>query len=193
MFTGIIRHVSPINKADVLDASRTFQIARPRGWRLKAGDSVAVNGICSTVQRTHGATFTASYMSETLRCTTASAWHKNERVNLEQSLRLADRLDGHLVQGHVDATGRIVTIASAKGAYVVKVSVPKPYRRFIAAKGSVALDGVSLTIVDAAKTWFSVALIDYTLRHTNLGEKKPGDEVNVEVDIIAKYVYGHEK
>ena len=193
MFTGIIRNVSLIKKAGVLDSGRTFQIARPRGWRLKAGDSVAVNGICSTVQRTHGATFMVSYMPETLRCTTASAWHADERVNLEQSLRPIDRLDGHLVQGHVDTTGRIVTITSVQGAYVVKVSVPKPYRRFIAAKGSVALDGVSLTVVDAAKTWFSVALIDYTLRHTNLGEKKTGDKVNVEVDIIAKYVYGHEK
>lgn len=197
MFTGIISAVSKVtDTVHAKDVGKTgdFRVsfARPRGWKLAQGESVSVDGICSTVRGLTGTTFSVDYMPETLRVTTAAEFLKGRAVNLERPLRLGDRLDGHLVQGHVDAVGTVLGIRRDGAASIVKVGFPSPYRKFIAKKGSIAMNGASLTVVTTGKTggkgWFTVSLVDYTLRHTALRDLGKGDMVNLEVDMLARYL-----
>ncbi len=127
------------------------------------------------------------YMRETLRRTTLGELTQGSRVNLERSLRLNDLVGGHLVQGHVDAQVRLAGVRRDGGAWIYKISVPQKYRRFIVEKGSVALDGTSLTVAAITATRFTVSLLEFTLEHTTLGGRKPGDRLNLEVDLMAKY------
>jgi len=127
-------------------------------------------------------------MHETIKKTTARFFRKEVQVNLERSLRASDRLDGHLVQGHVDTTGEILEIKKIGNSVIARIDFPPRYRKFIAEKGSIAVNGVSLTIVATNKDWFSVSLVSYTLKHTNLQHLKKGDRVNLEVDILARYL-----
>ena len=127
-------------------------------------------------------------MPETLKKTTAGFFRKGTYVNLEPSLRANDRLDGHLVQGHVDTTGDIKEIRKIGNSVILKICFPNRYRKFIAEKGSVSVNGVSLTVVAVGRNWFTVSLVSYTLRHTNLQNLKKGDKVNIEVDILARYL-----
>jgi riboflavin synthase len=161
---------------------------RPRGWNLKLGDSVNVNGVCSTVSHITAKTFKVEYMPETLKITTAPLLAKGVWVNLERPLRFSDRLDGHIVQGHVDTTGTVLDVKRAESSAVIKISFPVQYKKFIAKKGSICVDGVSLTIAEAGKNWFSVSLVSYTLTHTNLQNLAEGDKVNLEVDMLARYL-----
>ncbi len=162
-------------------------IRTPRRWRLGIGESVAVEGVCSTVQASGAGEFRVVYMRETLRRTTLGELAEGSRVNLERSLRLNDLVGGHLVQGHVDAQVRLAGVRRDGGAWLYKIFVPRKYRRFIVEKGSVALDGTSLTVASLTATSFTVSLLEFTLEHTTLGGRKPGDRLNLEVDLMAKY------
>lgn len=169
-------------------ASILVAIEIPKSSRLKLGESVSVDGICSTVAKLRGTAFEVEYMPETLKRTTVGFFTKGTQVNLERSLRLGDRLDGHFVQGHIDTTGEVREVRRIGGSVVLKISLSVWYKKFIAEKGSITLNGVSLTVVDVRKNDFSVSLVDYTLRHTNLRNLKKGDKVNLEVDMIARYL-----
>jgi riboflavin synthase len=194
VFTGIVEELGEVLAvADLGDSARV----RVRGATVTAdvrhGDSVAVNGVCLTVVEVDGDSFTADVMAETLRRSSLAGLAPGSRVNLERPVPLGGRLGGHLVQGHVDGTGEILSRAPAERWELVRVSLPPSLARYVVVKGSVTVDGVSLTVVDvqrdeAGRDWFSVSLIPTTLRLTTLGRKQPGDLVNLEVDVIAKYV-----
>lgn len=190
MFTGIITAVGKVTS--VTRAARgnlRVGFERPRAWgTIALGESVNIDGVCSTVSRLTARTFEVEYMPETLKLTAASLLKKGARVNLERSLRLGDRLDGHLVQGHVDATGTIAAVVPAAGSLVMKIRFPSPYKKFAAKKGSICVNGVSLTVAEVGKNWFSVSLVNYTLDHTNLQNLTKGDKVNLEVDVLARYL-----
>jgi riboflavin synthase len=190
MFTGIIETTARIKKASVRKGGMVLAIAKPAGWKLQKGDSVSINGVCSTVMSlTGGAVF--EYMPETLLKTSLSGLKAGDYVNLERPLTLNARLDGHLVQGHVDAAGTVGSITKDGNSYRIVVALPRraaSFMRYIAAKGSVAVDGISLTVVAAGKNSFSVHLVPYTWEHTAFNSKKRGDAVNIECDIVAKYL-----
>ena len=189
MFTGIIKKVSKVYKVYKVKGSLSVEIESPKGWKIKPGESISVNGVCSTVKKVSKKSFIVEYMPETIKKTTVGDFRKGMEVNLERSLRVGDLLDGHIVQGHVDCAGKISGVYKVGKSKVIKIWVPKEFIKFLAPKGSVAVDGVSLTVVDSKKNWFSVSLVSYTLENTNLGKIKIGEKVNIEVDSIAKYIF----
>jgi riboflavin synthase len=188
VFSGIVETTSDIMKIVEGQGQRTLHIRTPRAWNLRRGESVCIDGVCSTVQRRVNGSFHVTYMPETLRRSTLAAVAPGNRVNLERSLTLQSLLGGHLVQGHVDTKARIHSIRPEGDAMVYEFSVPRRYSRYMVEKGSIAIDGVSLTLVDVRQGKFLVSLLAYTLDHTTLGDKRPGQAVNVEVDVVAKYV-----
>ncbi len=192
MFTGIVEELGETVAVDDLGDAARLTVRGPQVTQDVAnGDSIAVNGVCLTVAGTSGDTFTADVMRETLSRSGLGSLVPGAPVNLERSVRLADRLGGHLVQGHVDGTGRIISRTPADHWDVVRIGLPPGpagLARYIVTKGSVAVDGISLTIVSVSATWFEVSLIPETLKRTTLGTKQPGETVNLEVDVIAKYV-----
>jgi len=189
MFTGIVRKLAKIKKIATKDGSLFIFIEAPGEWKIKEGDSISVNGVCSTVKKITKGYFQIEYMPETIKKTTAGSFQKGQKLNLEKSLTLNQLLDGHLVQGHIDTRGKIIEIKKIKQSKVMKIRILQKFMSFIAEKGSVSVDGISLTVVDTGKDWFSISLVDYTLKNTNLGTIKKGSEVNIETDILAKYIY----
>jgi riboflavin synthase len=195
MFTGIVEERGEVVAMDRHAGAATVTV---RGPRVTAdageGDSIAVSGVCLTVTATSGSTFTADVMAETLRRTALGALAPGSSVNLERPLRLGGRLGGHLVQGHVDGVATIVSRSPAQHWDVVRIAIPPGLARYIVEKGSVAVDGVSLTVSavgggqDGEPPWFEVSLIPATLSGTTLGSAQPGSDVNLEVDVIGKYV-----
>jgi riboflavin synthase len=192
MFTGIVEELGEVAGIEHRgDAARLTIRGSTQGTSL--GESIAVNGVCLTVTDIIDGTFTADVMGETLDRSGLGALTPGAPVNLERSVRLADRLGGHLVQGHVDATATIVSRTPTAHWDQVRISLPKQISRYVVEKGSIAVDGISLTVsalsdaVEAAG-WFEVCLIPETLKRTTLGSAEPGDTVNLEVDVIAKYV-----
>lgn len=185
MFTGIITHTGTITEAQQKDDLRV-SIACDFARDLVIGESVAVNGCCLTVVEKTDTSFSADISAETLRCT-ADRWAKGSAVNLERSLKLGDALDGHLVTGHVDDTATLDAIAEEGGSHVLQLKAPQELARFTAAKGSVTLDGVSLTVNAVEGETFSVNIIPHTWQHTTLGQRKVGDALNIEVDLMARY------
>ena len=185
MFTGIVEEVGTVRQASVrqltISASKVLE-----GSQL--GDSIAVNGTCLTITRIEKDSFSVEVMPETLRRTNLGQLRSGHQVNLERALSLGARLGGHLVQGHVDATGRVLMLTPEADALLVRYGAPPEVMRYIVPKGFIAVDGVSLTVVDCDTTSFQVALVGFTREHTNLAQRRPGDLVNLEVDIIAKYV-----
>jgi len=188
MFSGIVETTSPIVRVESSRGQRTFSILRPAGWKLKVGGSVSVEGICSTVQKTNGRVFQVTYMPETLRRTTLAGLRPRDEVNLERSLTLNSLMGGHLVQGHVDTTGRIRSIKVEGEARMYEFELPSRLSRYIVEKGSIAVDGISLTVVRSRPGRFTVSLLAFTLNKTTLGRKRAGDQVNIELDILAKYI-----
>ncbi|GAB3645205.1 riboflavin synthase [Streptomyces sparsus] len=189
MFTGIVEELGEVTAVEDLgDASRL----RLRGPLVtegaRHGDSIAVNGVCLTVVTTADGEFTADVMAETLHRSSLGALTAGSRVNLERPMALGGRLGGHLVQGHVDGTGTVTARTPGEHWEIVEVSLPPELSRYLVAKGSITVDGVSLTVVDVADDRFTVSLIPTTLDLTTLGTKKIGDPVNLEVDVLAKYV-----
>ncbi|MFE6161053.1 riboflavin synthase [Streptomyces sp. NPDC056486] len=189
MFTGIVEELGEITAVENLDDASRFRVRGPVVTDgAKHGDSIAVNGVCLTVVEHEGAEFTADVMAETLNRSSLGALAAGSRVNLERPTAVGDRLGGHIVQGHVDGTGEIVDRKPSEHWEIVKISLPAELARYVVEKGSITVDGVSLTVVDAGDDYFTISLIPTTLALTTLGIKQPGDPVNLEVDIIAKYV-----
>ncbi|MCX8526954.1 MAG: riboflavin synthase [Candidatus Nanopelagicales bacterium] len=188
MFTGIVEERGRISTVEPLGDSVRVVIAAAEvleGTRL--GDSIAVNGVCLTVVDCDGNSFSADVMQETLDRSSLGAATAGAHVNLERAARLDSRIGGHLVQGHVDGTGSVLAIEPSDHWTVMRFSLPQEIARYVVEKGSITVDGVSLTVVDAQRDWFSVSLIPTTLQMTTLGDRKVGDRVNLEVDAIAKY------
>ena len=195
MFTGIVEERGEVVAVDRHAGAATMRVRGPRVTAdASPGDSIAVNGVCLTVTATSGTTFTADVMAETLRRSALGALGPGSPVNLERPLRVGGRLGGHLVQGHVDGVAVIVSRSPAQHWDVVRIAVPPGLARYIVEKGSVSVDGVSLTVSavgeggDGAPPWFEVSLIPATLSGTTLGAAQPGSDVNLEVDVIGKYV-----
>nr|WP_277998845.1 riboflavin synthase [Moorella sulfitireducens] len=180
---GVVRRVEAV----ALGARLTIA-AREVLAGTRRGDSIAVNGACLTVVDLTPAALVAEVMAETLRVTTLGSLKPGDRVNLERALQLGERLGGHLVSGHVDGVGEIKTKRQAGIAWELEVVVPPGLERYIVPKGSLALDGTSLTVITAEGSMVTVGLIPHTARHTILGAKGPGDRVNVEVDLLARYL-----
>ncbi|MFG3499098.1 riboflavin synthase [Streptomyces sp. NPDC047928] len=189
MFTGIVEELGEVTAVENLGDASRFRLRGPVVTEgAKHGDSIAVNGVCLTVVETEAGEFTADVMAETLKRSSLGALTAGSRVNLERPMVADGRFGGHIVQGHVDGTGTIVSREPSENWEIVTVSLPAELSRYVVEKGSITVDGVSLTVVDAAADHFSVSLIPTTLALTTLGLKQPGDPVNLEVDIIAKYV-----
>jgi len=196
VFTGIITELGKVAGLERLDGSARLTIDGPLTAAAAAtGGSIAVNGVCLTVTQASRSQFSADVMGETLARSTLGSLRAGGRVNLERPVQAGGRLDGHIVQGHVDGTGTIAGRRAAGSWEVVRISIPPGLSRYIAQKGSVAVDGVSLTvsaISDAGSPgtgqWFEVSLIPETLARTTLGMLAVGERVNLEVDVIAKYV-----
>jgi riboflavin synthase len=196
MFTGIVAELGEVAAVEQYgDAARLTIRGSTEG--VSAGESIAVNGVCLTVADIWDQTFTADVMGETLDRSSLGALTPGAPVNLEQSVRLADRLGGHLVQGHVDGTGTIISRTPAAHWDQVRISLPATISRYVVHKGSIAVDGISLTVSALGPppadgpdgdTWFEVCLIPETLKRTTMGARAPGEVVNLEVDVIAKYV-----
>jgi riboflavin synthase len=191
MFTGII---SDLGQVAARDGGRfTIRCSYPADT-IALGASIACDGACLTAvavtaePKGSGCTFTVDVSNETLAKTTLDEWQPGRRVNLERALRAGEELGGHLVAGHVDGVGRIVDMQEDGHSQRFMVEAPEQLARFIASKGSVALDGISLTVNEAALNRFGINIIPHTLTHTTLGARKPGDRVNLEVDLIARYV-----
>jgi riboflavin synthase len=187
MFTGIVAELGEVAGIEHRGDAAQLTI-RGSTQDVSLGESIAVNGVCLTVTGIIGGTFTADVMGETLARSGLGALTPGAPVNLERSVRLADRLGGHLVQGHVDATGTVISRSPAAHWDQVGISLPAGISRYVVHKGSIAVDGVSLTVSALGHTWFEVSLIPETLKRTTLGTRQPGDTVNLEVDVIAKYV-----
>lgn len=188
MFTGIVVEKGTIHKARGKGVV-TLEVDAPEISReLKVGDSVAVNGVCLTATSTSRKRFEVQVMPETLARSTLGDLRRGSGVNLELPLRFNDRLGGHLVQGHVDGVARVIRIEDDSDARRVWFSADEDLLRYLVSKGSVTLDGVSLTVVEVGRTSFQVALIPHTLEVTTLGRLGIGTNVNVEVDVLAKYV-----
>lgn len=186
MFTGIIRATSKILKIDLSKNGLQLEIVSPKGWKVKEGESISINGICSTVVRA-AKSLTFQYMPETLAKTNAITFKVGDLVNLETSLKVSDTLDGHIVMGHIDSKAKIKSISHEGNSQIFKIQLPEP-TKLLAPKGSVTIDGISLTTVEVNKNFFTVHVIPYTLTNTNLGQKKVDDTVNIEFDILAKYI-----
>ena len=203
MFTGIVEELGRVVRLETVKDCARLTIEAPTVTQdASLGDSISVNGCCLTVAAMHGSTFTADLMAETLTRTTLGSQAPGDPVNFERALRATDRLGGHIVQGHVDATAEVLDRSHGEHWDLLRVGLPQEIARYVAVKGSVALDGVSLTVVDVedaqhdapdasptpgAGASLSVGLIPETLRRTTLGTRRPGERVNLEVDVMAKY------
>ena len=188
MFTGLVADLGHVARIDSTAEGVRLTVESPLARELGEGDSVAVNGVCLTVVGICGDRFGADVMHETLRRSSLGDVEEGGRVNVELPLRADGRLGGHLVQGHVDGVGAVVDVRDEGFARVVTVEAPAELLRYVVEKGSIAVDGVSLTVAEVGDTTFAVSLIPETLERTNLGAATPGTPVNLEVDILAKYV-----
>jgi riboflavin synthase len=193
VFTGIVEELGEVVGIDLAGDSARIRIRGPLVTADAArGDSIAINGVCLTVTGSQDGEFSADVMGETLDHSSLGALRTGAVVNLERPVRSDGRLGGHIVQGHVDCTGTIVARRAAGASEVVRISIPGPLASYVVQKGSVAVDGISLTVSglgeDVGTAWFEVSLIPETLARTTLGRRQPGEVVNIEVDLIAKYV-----
>lgn len=193
MFAGIIEKKAKIKAAEKSGSMLRVRLEKPRGWKLVLGQSVNVDGVCSTVVRTTASVFEVEYMPETLSKTTVGSFEKGQVVNLERSLKFGARIDGHPVQGHVDARVPVREVAALGKAREITLRLNAALVRRVALHGSVALNGVSLTLARMHGPNATVALIPHTLRTTNLGSIKVGDTVNMELDHSAVYLAGVRK
>lgn len=189
MFSGI---VAELGQVAGLRRGRESLVLTVRGGRVVAaaeiGASIAVNGVCLTVTELAGDAFTADVMAETLRATTLGSLRVGDPVNLEPALRAGDPVGGHLMTGHVDGVGTVRTRREGDGSFLLEIETPPGFDRYLVPKGSVAVDGVSLTVVGCAPGRFTVSIIPHTASRTTLGRRRPGDRVNLEADHFAKYV-----
>ncbi len=189
MFSGIVQTLGRVTEVQRCPAGRSLRIeAKLPGGRLRAGESISVDGVCLTVERVLARGFVATAVPETLRLTTLGQVRRGNQVNLERALRFGDLVGGHLVQGHVDGMGRVRSWSKAKGERRLRIAAPRGLQRDVVFKGSVTVNGVSLTVAAVGSDNFVVALVPHTLEVTTLGGLEPTDLVNLEIDLIARYV-----
>lgn len=188
MFTGLIEDVGTVESVERTEDGARLRISSRLAGELASGDSIAVNGCCLTATAVNGDSFETEAMNQTLDVTALGGIEQGSRVNLELAMRAGDRLGGHIVQGHVDGVGTVVSAEDDGFARRVQVELPTQLLRYVVDKGSITLSGVSLTVADLGDSWAEVSLIPETLERTNLGDLAPGDRLNVECDVVAKYV-----
>jgi riboflavin synthase len=188
MFTGLVAGRGAVESLERGEDGVRLRVRSDLAGELSPGDSVAVNGVCLTAVDSYGGGFSADVMAETLRRSSLGPLAEGDEVNLELPLRAGDRLGGHMVQGHVDGTGRVETVSEDGFARLVRIGAPPEVLRYVVEKGSIAVDGVSLTVSVVDDGGFEVSLVPETLERTNLGSASPGRVVNLEVDVVAKYV-----
>jgi riboflavin synthase len=188
MFTGIVKELGKIAAIERSDAGARVRIEATFARDLNEGDSVAVNGACLTATALEDGTFSADVMNQSLDLTNLGALQAGDRVNLEPALRAGDPLGGHIVQGHVDSVGEVESIEPDGIATRLTIAVPERYRRYLVEQGSITVNGVSLTVAALTSEGFGISLIPETLERTTLGQAKAGDQVNLELDVIARYV-----
>ncbi|HTT31543.1 MAG TPA: riboflavin synthase [Solirubrobacteraceae bacterium] len=188
MFTGLVQGIGSVETIERSDDGARITIATPLVSELNAGDSIAINGVCLTAVALDGGSFAADAMNETLARSSLGDLARGSAVNLELPLRATDRLGGHVVQGHVDGVGTIEGVSDDGFARRIRVEAPAAVLRYVVEKGSLAVDGVSLTVTEVNERSFTVSLIPETLQRTNLGGVDAGRRVNLEVDVLAKYV-----
>ena len=188
MFTGLIQDVGTVESVESNSDGARIRIATELGAQIASGDSVAVNGVCLTATSVDESGFETEAMNQTLEVTALGGLESGSRVNLELGMKASDRLGGHVVQGHADGVGEVVSVAEDGFARRLRVALPPELLRYVIEKGSITLDGVSLTVAALGEGWVEVSLIPETLERTNLGEADVGRKINVECDVIAKYV-----
>lgn len=188
MFTGIIECTGTILSVAESGSNRVFSIRSPLGPALRVDQSLAHEGVCLTVEAISDDTHQVTAIAETLQKTNLGLWSAGKSVNLERSLTLESRLDGHIVQGHVDATGICLSREEKDGSWEFRIRFPESFAALVIEKGSIALNGTSLTCFDVTKDAFSVAIIPYTFTHTSIHQLEPGQPVNLEFDMLGKYV-----
>jgi riboflavin synthase len=188
MFTGLVAGTGAVESLERGDGGVRLRVRTELAGELGPGDSVAVNGVCLTAVEADDAAFSADVMAETLRRSSLGPLTTGDEVNIELPLRAGDRIGGHMVQGHVDGTGRVEAVSEDGFARVVRIGASPEVLRYVVKKGSIAVDGVSLTVSSVDDDGFEVSLIPETLERTNLGSAAPGRVVNLEVDVVAKYV-----
>jgi riboflavin synthase len=188
MFTGIIESIGFVKEKIVTGSNTIFWIESQLSSELKVDQSLAHDGVCLTIEEIKNGSYKVTAVEETLHKTNLHNWNKGSVVNLERSLLLSSRLDGHFVQGHVDCTAICKRITDKKGSWELTFTFPKKFSNFIIEKGSISINGVSLTVFDVQNKTFSVAIIPYTFDHTTMKHLKIGEEVNIEFDMIGKYI-----
>jgi riboflavin synthase len=188
VFTGLIEDLGTVESLDRTDDGAHLRISSRLAGELSLGDSIAVNGCCLTATAVDGDSFETEAMNQTLEVTALDGIEQGARVNLELAMKVGERLGGHIVQGHVDGVGTVLSVEDDGFARRLRVDLPAQLLRFAVDKGSITLNGVSLTISQLGDGWAEVSLIPETLERTNLGDLAPGDRLNVESDVIAKYV-----
>lgn len=188
MFTGIIQQKGKIKKIKKSSGLTSMLVELNKPMDINEGDSLNLNGVCSTITEVSKNSFEVEYMPETLQKTNISDLKDNDEINIESALKASDKLNGHLVTGHIDSTGKILEIKDEGSSKEFKISYPDEIAKYIAFKGSITVDGVSLTVSFLEDGAFSVSLIPYTLKNTTFGNKKKDDFVNIEVDIISRYL-----
>jgi riboflavin synthase len=188
MFTGIVETQGVVKKVIEKGMNKTFWIKSPISSKLKADQSVAHDGVCLTIEEVKGSRHRVTAIAETLSKTTLSDWQEGSTINLERCLKVNDRLDGHFVQGHIDTSATCIEKREKNGSGEFSFQVPADFASLIIEKGSIAINGISLTIFNVSKTTFDVAIIPYTFEHTNMNLLKAGQKVNIEFDMLGKYI-----
>ncbi len=191
MFTGIIESTGTIREIREIGTNRQFIIESSLSPELKVDQSLSHNGVCLTVENVDNQQYQVTAIEETLLKTNLGKWKAGQRVNLERCLQWNGRLDGHIVQGHVDSTGTCLASRQLDGSWEFTIGFPEQFASLVIEKGSISLNGISLTIFNVKKNQFTVAIIPYTFHHTNISELKEGDLVNLEFDMVGKYVNRH--
>jgi len=191
MFTGIIEDLGHIIEAADKNAGRILTFSCRFAHELSVDDSVCINGVCQTVVACTETTFTTQLVEETLRKTNFGDVAAGDKVNFERSLTLQQRLDGHVVQGHVDTVGRVLEVIQEESGWLYRIGFPAEFSDYIVGRGSIAVNGISLTVAREEEKAFTVAIIPYTYDHTNMHTLRAGDAVNLEFDILGKYVLRH--
>jgi riboflavin synthase len=188
MFTGIIEKTGYVENVKTLDGGREFTIRTEFAGELGVDDSIAVNGVCHTVIRRGDEAFVVQSVEETLRKTSMGSLKAGDPVNLERSMTIDKRLDGHIVQGHVDTVGTVLSVGQEGTDWLIEIEYPDEFSNHIVGRGSIAVDGLSLTVAREQDNRFTVAIIPYTYQHTAISSKKAGDPLNLEFDVLGKYV-----
>ncbi len=192
MFSGIVQEIGTVKNINSSSGILNIEISCSELIKdLKEGDSVSVDGCCETIVKTTSSSFIVQATGETLNKTNFKSLKKDSKINLEAALKIGDKINGHLVTGHIDTTGEVSDVLSSYDNKIVKIVFPLEFKNYIAAKGSITVNGVSLTVIDVKNNEFSFTLIPYTRDNTNLGLIKEGDLVNLEVDLISRYLVNY--